>query len=227
VPPVVKHFAWKVCNNILPTKVNLFAKKIVQDPFCQFCLREEENIVHLLWFCPSSMAVWQECSKRIQKMAFEVTDGRGLVEGWWQRLEGVDFVFALSVARKQWLRRNAYIFENFFMPPLQVIHKVKAIIEYFDGANAKMENERRLPGPGHVRWQKPPVGIMKINWDAALHKENKHMGVGVVIRDDKGDVVVALSKIVPYIMDPLTAETVVVWHVAEQLYLRSKGKIID
>jgi hypothetical protein len=173
------------------------------------------------------MAVWQECSKRIQKMAFEVTDGRGLVEGWWQRLEWVDFVFALSVARKQWLRRNAYIFENFFMPPLQVIHKMKAIIEDFDGANAKMENERRLPGPGHVRWQKPHVGIMKINWDAALHKENKHMGVGVVIRDDKGDVVIALSKIVPYIMDPLIAETVAVWHAAEQLYLRSKGKIID
>jgi predicted TIM-barrel fold metal-dependent hydrolase len=91
---------------------------------------------------------------------------------------------------------------------------VKAIIEDFDGASAKMEKERRLPSPGRVRWQKPPVGIMKINWDAALHKENKHMGVGVVIRDDKGDVVVALSKIVPYIVDPLTAETVAVWHAA-------------
>ncbi|XP_062155083.1 uncharacterized protein LOC133863104 [Alnus glutinosa] len=109
---------------------------------------------------------------------------------------------------------------NLNVPPVvkhfawKVIHKVKAIIEDFDGASAKMEKERRLSGPGRVRWQKPPVGIMKINWDAALHKENKHMGVGVVICDDKGDVVVALSKIVPYIVDPLTAETVVVWHAA-------------
>jgi len=54
----VKHFAWNVCNNILPTKVNLFAKKIVPDPLCQFCFREEETIVHLLWSCSSSMAVW-------------------------------------------------------------------------------------------------------------------------------------------------------------------------
>jgi ribonuclease HI len=95
---------------------------------------------------------------------------------------------------------------------LQVIHKVKAIIEDFDGANVKMEKERRLPGPGRVIWHKPTVGILKINWDVALHKENKHMGVGVVIRDDKRDVVGALSKIVPYIVDPLTAEIVAVWH---------------
>jgi hypothetical protein len=50
-------------------------------------------------------------------MAFEVIDGKGLVEGWWQRLEGVDFVFTLSVARQLWLRRNAYIFENSFYAP--------------------------------------------------------------------------------------------------------------
>jgi hypothetical protein len=31
VPPVLKNFAWKVCQNILPTKANLFSKKIVQD----------------------------------------------------------------------------------------------------------------------------------------------------------------------------------------------------
>jgi ribonuclease HI len=109
---------------------------------------------------------------------------------------------------------------NLNVPPVvkhfawKVIHKVKAIIEDFDGANAKMEKERRLLDPGRVRWHKPPVGILKINWDAALHKGNKHMGVGVVIQDDKGDVVGALSKIVPYIVDPLTAETMAVWHAA-------------
>ncbi len=41
------------------------------------------------------------------------------------------------------------------------------------------------------------------------------MGVGVVIRDDNEVFVVAFSKIVPYIVDPLTTKTVVVWHAAQ------------
>jgi hypothetical protein len=41
------------------------------------------------------------------------------------------------------------------------------------------------------------------------------LGVDVVIRDDSGAFVAALSKIVPYIVDPLIAETVAVWHVAQ------------
>jgi len=55
------------------------------------------------------------------------------------------------------------------------------------------------------------MGVMKIN----LNKETKIMGVGVVIRDDNEVFVVAFSKIVPYIVDPLTTKTVVVWHAAQ------------
>jgi hypothetical protein len=92
---------------------------------------------------------------------------------------------------------------------------VKSSLEAFEEANATIGTERRLPSNGSVSRKKPPLGVLKINWDAALQQETKNMGVGVVIRDDSGAFVAAISKIVPYIVDPLTAETVAVWHAAQ------------
>ncbi|XP_062155257.1 uncharacterized protein LOC133863329 [Alnus glutinosa] len=147
-------------------------------------------------------------------MAMDSTNGRGLVEGWMQKLVGVDFIFALAVARQLWLRRNALIFENLFMAPLQVLHVVKSSLEAFEEANATMGTKRRLLGNGSISWKKSPLGVLKINWDATLQQKTKKLGVGVVIRDDSGAFVAALSKIVPYIVDPLTTEIVAVWHAA-------------
>jgi hypothetical protein len=55
---VVRNFAWKVAHDLLPTKRNLYKKKIVLDPLCPICLQENEDTVHILWGCHSSMGVW-------------------------------------------------------------------------------------------------------------------------------------------------------------------------
>jgi hypothetical protein len=101
------------------------------------------------------------------------------------------------------------------MPPMQVLHAMKSSLEAYEEASATLGTTRGPPGNGRVRWKKPPLGVLKINWDAALLKETQKMGVGVVIRDDRGDCVAALARIVPYIVDLLTAETVAVWHAVQ------------
>jgi hypothetical protein len=57
-PPVLKNFSWKVCNNILLAKENLFRKKIVADPWCPFYHIEPGTIYHCLWGCLAAIAVW-------------------------------------------------------------------------------------------------------------------------------------------------------------------------
>jgi hypothetical protein len=66
---VVKKIVWKVGNELLPTKRNLFQKNIVQNPAYPICLQDSEDVFHILWSCKSSMAVWQKCGKKIQKLA--------------------------------------------------------------------------------------------------------------------------------------------------------------
>jgi hypothetical protein len=67
VPNVEKNFIWRACHDILPTRENLQKRKVVNDPLCPVCGKEEETTVHILWNCPSAMDVWGVSCKKFQK----------------------------------------------------------------------------------------------------------------------------------------------------------------
>lgn len=56
-PAMLRNFMWTVCSDVLPTKGKLFRRHITTDPLCPICGQANETIFHILWFCPSSMAV--------------------------------------------------------------------------------------------------------------------------------------------------------------------------
>jgi collagenase-like PrtC family protease len=43
----------------------------------------------------------------------------------------------------------------------------------------------------------------------------KRMGVGVVVRDDVGVVMAAMSKLIPFIVDPTVTESVAAWQAVQ------------
>jgi hypothetical protein len=65
--------------------------------------------------------------------------------------------------------------------------------------------------PQSQRWTKPPTRIIKLNWDVALDRKNNKMRVGAIVRDSSGEVLTALSTIVPFINDYDVVEVVVAW----------------
>jgi len=119
-PPVLKNFCWKVCNNLLPTKVNLHKKKIVDDPSCPFCKAEPKTFFHSLWGCPAAIPVWQEGGKRLQKMSCALMDGMGLFLYLLEMLDSDELVEAWTVVRMIWIRRNDFVFNGVFTPPIQI-----------------------------------------------------------------------------------------------------------
>ncbi|GLT69088.1 hypothetical protein SLA2020_412670 [Shorea laevis] len=52
----------------------------------------------------------------------------------------------------------------------------------------------------------PPLGFVKVNWDAAVDSVNRRMGIGVIIRSSTGEVLATLSALKSYIINPLIAE---------------------
>ena len=48
LPNKIKAFAWCVCRNILPTKANLYSRKITQDDVCDECGAVVESMAHVL-----------------------------------------------------------------------------------------------------------------------------------------------------------------------------------
>ena len=73
----------------------------------------------------------------------------------------------------------------------EVGDKAKAMVVEFLEANKHTSN----PGPRLVaRWSPPPENCYKINFDAALFDHLGYAGIGVVVRDHRGEVMAALSQ---------------------------------
>ena len=67
VPNKIKVFRWRVCLDILPTRVNLARRRIVEDDRCEVCSLAKETRFHALWECGLAQDIWAGCSRRLQK----------------------------------------------------------------------------------------------------------------------------------------------------------------
>jgi hypothetical protein len=205
-----KNFLWKVGND-LPTKLNLFIKKVVPEPGCPICAQDTEDVLHILWKCNSSMAVWQGCGKKIQKMTLGQVDGKGLIQYLLRKLDGEELLLALVVLRLIWLRRNAYVFEREFSPPESLVFEAQRMVREY--TSAVSHTDRTLaPPPGQpVSWLPPPPGSVKINWAASVKHAVKRTGIGVLSRNERGEFVAAQTKFFPSLLNPSLASALGAW----------------
>lgn len=63
-PNVVKVFMWRACKNALPTKANLFKRKVVDDQFCPICGVIVETTGYMQWSCPLARDAWSIFGRR-------------------------------------------------------------------------------------------------------------------------------------------------------------------
>lgn len=93
-------------------------------------------------------------------------------------------------------------------------------IEEYKEANEGMESTATMAEVTGT-WIPPPENVFKVNVDAADFKSQKTMGVGVIIRDDKGRLEAAMSK---KINAPLGAmETEAIAHEAGLVFAKDIG----
>jgi ribonuclease HI len=69
--------------------------------------------------------------------------------------------------------------------------------------------EANMGKSGTGCWTKPPIGVIKINWDAAMDSHIGTMGLGKVARDYEGRVVAMSSS--THINHSTMVETLVAW----------------
>lgn len=106
----VKHFIWKACLNLVPTKANLAKRKIVEDSSCPLC-GANKTLIHVIWFCPAAIDVWGEVSNPLRKWAL-IVDG---FYAFWRELVKrgslLNRELCATICRLLWIRRNSFIFE--------------------------------------------------------------------------------------------------------------------
>ncbi|XP_062158594.1 uncharacterized protein LOC133866044 [Alnus glutinosa] len=162
----------------------------MDDGKCPVCLVEEETTCHVLWNCPAARDVWRGDSSLFQKCAWEGCKFMHLFEYCSHRFNRDVLELMAVIAMKIWLRRNSLIFEGFFANPNSVYKEGVKALEEFKQYNKKEEPpiqaEVLAPAIEAQKWQPPPPGVIKVNWDAALNLSAGWVGLGVVARDYMG-----------------------------------------
>uniref|UniRef100_A0A7N2L366 RNase H type-1 domain-containing protein n=1 Tax=Quercus lobata TaxID=97700 RepID=A0A7N2L366_QUELO len=62
IPSKVKHFAWRACNDALPTMVNHLCRHIVASDVCEVYNSLPEDTLNAIWGCKELEVVWRQLS---------------------------------------------------------------------------------------------------------------------------------------------------------------------
>ena len=206
-PQKIKHFAWKAGRNILATKSNLTQRRIISDGTCDLCGQEQETVCHLLWTCDHAKEVW-----RNNKFAFTFE-----ILSHWSFLDVVAQLQRCDQSRPRqleqfisvcwgiWKNRNDLRMGGKGRVGRTVLKNAIHLVEEFRVANEAI-TEQRMGPEATVSWKPPSHGLYKINLDGAVFSKNKQVGAGVIIRNEVGEVIAALSKKWKWPLGALEAE---------------------
>ncbi|XP_015387366.2 uncharacterized protein LOC107177674 [Citrus sinensis] len=112
---------------------------------------------------------------------------------------------------------------------MSFIAKAQAAVEVYQRVHGKEQTSKRSENVSKQdQWCPPPVGYYKVNVDVAVHTEQQLTGLGVVIRNPQGQVIVAAVKSTKFQDNVTEAEVEAVkWGLEIALKLRLAAVIIE
>ncbi|XP_059446364.1 uncharacterized protein LOC132177903 [Corylus avellana] len=211
-----KNFFCRACHNVLPTKDNLLRRKVIKEPFCPICEREPETVMHAIWSCLAATDVWG-CSKKVfQKCAIEGNDFMLVAEFILGRCGKEDAALFIHLAHQIWMRRNKWVHEGNFINPNVLTKEAQAYVHEFQKVNelATSATDENVNKNENVKWSAPTQGWLKVNWDVAIDKAGGRMGIGAIVREEKGNVIATMCKTQSGSFEPTMGEALASFHAA-------------
>jgi hypothetical protein len=216
LPNSEKHFLWRACHEILPTRDNLCSRKITMESSCPICVQEPETTIHALWTCLAARDVWCVGEKFFQKSSIGGPTFLKLVEELIRICSHAEFAQFVSTAWRIWLRRNEVLHGGAFLHPSQIVKNVSQAGEKFQevlaGRKPQQNSNEDISLP---TWTAPPHDCLKANWDAGFDRKQGKMGLGVVIRDQRGKMWASKCQTREGYLDSTTGEAMAALMAAE------------
>ena len=90
-----------------------------------------------------------------------------------------------------WKNRNAAKFEGKTKQVKVIVFEANALVEEF---KEQVDAPRQSTPPRTIGWTPPGEGWYKVNIDGAVFKESGSCGIGIVIRNKRGQIMGVMSK---------------------------------
>ncbi|XP_042954550.1 uncharacterized protein LOC122290955 [Carya illinoinensis] len=175
--------------------------------------KDEESVTHVLWECQAANDVWALSLNGVHKWK---RGGMEFLQLWEKLLEGLDKNRLEEVAvqiRRVWLRRNTFVFENKLTCPRRLVSAATEALEEFKRANRRQGavNQQDHRPSSRAGWVKPSAEFVKVNWDASTDLKRRRMGMGVIMRDENADPLLAVCDSRSNILTAEVAECYALW----------------
>jgi hypothetical protein len=211
VPPKVRLFMWRACQDILPTKTKLFDKGLLHSVSCLWCEGEPETSSHVLWQCDFSQRIWIACPVNIPSSVSVSMSFKDFVLGCIDVLPKMDMDFLFTIAWEIWNARNRDHWENKVLSVDDIWRKAVSSALDFNEAGLLVHGVGgRSVVPMASRWRPPDQGFYKLNMAFYVDPCLNLVGVGSLIRDADGSVRVAMTQKLVSCDDKLQLQATVV-----------------
>ncbi|XP_042950144.1 uncharacterized protein LOC122282259 [Carya illinoinensis] len=206
LPLKIRIFAWKLCKDCLPIGLNLIKKHVDIDPKCCLCAEQNEDLSQAIVYYPQLIEFWKGQLPKLfdihKPLLFIDLINHVHNKGTTEELQ-----FFCLIAWRFWYRRNRKTHDLVVLPIKQVVDHALSVQSSFVSCSQQKN-------PDHIKlnglWSPPPEGFLKLNIDGALFFDQKKAGIGAVLRDGRGEVILAASKMECYIEEPETIELVAI-----------------
>ncbi|XP_040998181.1 uncharacterized protein LOC121244226 [Juglans microcarpa x Juglans regia] len=141
------------------------------------------------------MDVWGERDSPLNKWSSNYQDFRLLWLDLLSRLDVVQLDQVTAILHKIWARRNCFVFNNKFNSPLALVRSALNDIEVYHELHLSLSTDAdRLPRHiADMGWRPPSDPYYKLNFDVVSYSEKRLMGIGIVVRNSRGEVLIVAS----------------------------------
>ena len=195
MPNKIKHFAWRVCNDSLPTMANLYHRHISTIEICSACQAQPEDTLHALWSCTKLDLFWSSLSWFLHFANAHLPSFQDLLDRFMQFRDDYRSEIFIIIAWMLWNCRNALRL-NLSVQPLNRICFLDGsyLQEFLDSLNS---TPTATVTSLSQQWRLFDAQKFKANFNATVFKSCNRASLGVIIRDWRGEAIGALSMPVP------------------------------
>ncbi|KAH1097300.1 hypothetical protein J1N35_014221 [Gossypium stocksii] len=201
--PKIKVFSWRIGQNILPTFDNIARLRQDFNNLCPRCNRREETLIHAMKNCPKAREILAAGGLNNRLLEGDHKNCIDWLEDVFRELDSKATADFLTLLWNNWNDRNNMVFKGTMDDATRIWERAQSLSSDFRIFNLSKPSVFNS-SHGNKGWEKPQVGDIKVNVDAAVL--NGCSGFGAIARDQDGFVIGGGYKFAEKSMEVIWAE---------------------